>query len=186
MQAKAERATKRSAGKRQIQQPQQGKKRKVTEPAATAWADSGSQPEGAGAADAEAATAADGQAGPLSEDRLIQWGGKQKRKRARPGPAVGSCGLPDQARRAPQQKLLPPYFSSAIDHASDHPAAAAVTAAGAAAVAATGTSEAAAAYLGSAEGAIAGHDDDHAVASDTGSEEFEQQVAELKGERESV
>ena len=196
MQAKAvtgqgqrQRAVKRSAGKGNNQQPKQRKKRKVNEPAATAGADSGSQPEAAAAADIEAAVAADGESGPL-EDRPIQWGGKQKRKHGWPTPADGARGLPDQARRAPQQKLLPPFFSSAVPRPSGCPAAAAATAA-----AASGISEAAAADLGKATGATAGcadgsgDDDDEegdACAGDKGSQKFEQQVAELEGVSQSV
>ena len=132
----------------------------MNEPAGTAWADSNSQPEDAAAADTEAAVAADSKGGPLLEDRLIQWGGKQKRKRIRPGSVAGPCGLPDPAGRAPQQKLLPPYFSSAIADATGHATAAATV------LAATADTD---------------DDDDHAVANDMGIEQPEQQDAGLKG-----
>lgn len=115
-------AVKRSGGKGQQPKPQ--KKRKLSETAAIAGADSGSQPAAAGAAGAEAAAAAD-RAGHLWEAGPILWGGgKQKRKHARLGSADGPCGLPDQARRAPQQTPFGPGTAGA-----DCPAAAVITAA---------------------------------------------------------
>lgn len=126
-QAKAPRLTLRlsavkcSAGKGTNQQPQQQKKRKLSETEATAGAESGSQPEAAGR---EAAAAAD-RAGQLWEAAPIRWGGgKQKRKHVRLGSADGPCGLPGQACRAPQQTPFGPDTAVA-----DCPAAAATTAA---------------------------------------------------------
>ncbi|KAL3145359.1 hypothetical protein ABBQ38_001613 [Trebouxia sp. C0009 RCD-2024] len=100
--AVVQKATKRNADKGS--KPRRSKKRKGSEMTGTVRADSSSQPE----------AAAEGQ--PL-QDGLMQWGGKQKRKHTK----QASCGLPDQAHRASQQRLLRPYFATppAVAHPSE-------------------------------------------------------------------
>ncbi|KAL3144966.1 hypothetical protein ABBQ32_003470 [Trebouxia sp. C0010 RCD-2024] len=88
-----QKATKRNADK--DSKPRRSKKRKGNEITGTEGADSSSQPQ----------AAAEGQ--PLQGGPL-QWGGKQKRKHTR----QASCGLPDQAHGASQQRLLRPYLAT--------------------------------------------------------------------------
>lgn len=108
----SQKAARQSGVKHKGSKPRCSKKRKKNETAGRAEADSGNQPE------AEAAALRQ-----PSQDVPMQWGGKQKRKHIR----QASSGLPDQACRASQQRLLRPYSDTPVaDHPSEGPSCPAV------------------------------------------------------------